>query len=781
MESGRAEKDTEWQQKHRKNRDILSEDQHISRTRNHSIHSAEDAVPRRPAAGVYPHMLHDGRHAPATNPSSEPDTGTRRKTVLAVKKRPRRRSRTTTGKKQRRDEEPRRRSRKLLGQDGGTEEPSGRPRTTDGALLSSPTEPPRRPAKHPQQVAAEVTRSILERKQSKGAEASTSREPEPQAPTGTQSKHHSKGDPGAKRSRQERPRNDPEAGTSANANRESTEPRGTSRERSSNPPRRGPLHDVRYVDTEIPFPEHFTFMGDTTRSADNLRRMETWNEFGRHCNPGYVSKDRTTIITNTEADPLSSRYRSPFRKGRHQLCCPWHHVLFSLARYMVGGKKNWQRNLDQFAQITNPAELDQAFMNYFPLGSIEHGEERQREWYGQGLALESLYNLLTMRYYSNAAFHKALCRTDGDYLELRGEDQFWSQNRGDRGLIGCNYYGIVLMCVREENQYADPRGLPTEDNSIPRGLRREPEVWHNTPEAATFISALGQKRLSSGSFYQIPEIPPPPFGMKYVILHRRVVLVDDNEDPAQLDGEPHDNNQGKTPGYPGPHVPRSKGIPLPSTGNPNPVVTLTTGGGVQEPASGNLMAPAKVDSREQTYHPREEDYHSSGGSPRRIRPVPTIRSAGTSSGHSSTEEEAGWVQQVEHRDSCFKVPEVPKPRRRSVREAPRKPVQTFTDLEPSETTSPGTEEPQDPNPEETNKTIGRTITDDELLAESFTIHPDSEEETPLQIDEEQALLQSPEPDDPPSTEPQQGSGDEEDDDMDAIDQDGLEMVMNDRF
>jgi hypothetical protein len=139
------------------------------------------------------------------------------------------------------------------------------------------------------------------------------------------------------------------------------------------------------------------------------------------------------------------------------------------------------------------------------------------------------------------------------------------------------------------------------------------------------------------------------------------------------------------------------------------------------------------------------------------------------------------VQQVEHRDSCFKVPEVPKPRRRSVREAPRKPVQTFTDLEPSETTSPGTEEPQDPNPEETNKTIGRTITDDELLAESFTIHPDSEEETPLQIDEEQALLQSPEPDDPPSTEPQQGSGDEEDDDMDAIDQDGLEMVMNDRF
>jgi hypothetical protein len=268
--------------------------------------------------------------------------------------------------------------------------PEDQERRTEHSSPLQRNHPGDRP-KHPQQVAAEVTRSILERKQSKGAEASTSREPEPQAPTGTQPKHHSKGDPGAKRSRQERPRNDPEAGTSANANRESTEPRGTSRERSSNPPRRGPLHDVRYVDTEIPFPEHFTFMGDTTRSADNLRRMETWNEFGRHCNPGYVSKDRTTIITNTEADPLSSRYRSPFRKGRHQLCCPWHHVLFSLARYMVGGKKNWQRNLDQFAQITNPAELDQAFMNYFPLGSIEHGEERQREWYGQGLALESLY------------------------------------------------------------------------------------------------------------------------------------------------------------------------------------------------------------------------------------------------------------------------------------------------------------------------------------------------------------------------------------------------------
>jgi hypothetical protein len=257
------------------------------------------------------------------------------------------------------------------------------------------------------------------------------------------------------------------------------------------------------------------------------------------------------------------------------------------------GEEELAKEPGSVRKITNPSELDQAFMNYFPLGSIEHGEERQREWYGQGLALESLYNILTMRYYSSAAFHKALCRTDGDYLELRGEDQFWSQNRGDRGLIGCNYYGIVLMCVREENQYADPRGLPTEDNSIPRGLRREPEVWRNTPEAATFISALGQKRLSSGSFYQIPEIPPPPFGMKYVILHRRVVLVDDNEDPAQLDGEPHDNNQGKTPGYPGPHVPRSKGIPLPSTGNPNPVVTLTTGGGVQEPASGNLMAPAR--------------------------------------------------------------------------------------------------------------------------------------------------------------------------------------------
>jgi hypothetical protein len=166
-------------------------------------------------------------------------------------------------------------------------------------------------AKHPQQVAAEVTRSILERKQSKDAEASTSRKPEPQAPAGTQPKQHSKGDPGAKRSRQERRGNDPEAGTSANANRESTEPKETSRDRSSEPPRRGPLHEVRYVDTEIPFPEHFTFAGNTTRNVDNLRRMETWNEFGRWCNPGYVSRDRTTIITNTEADPLIFKVPGP--------------------------------------------------------------------------------------------------------------------------------------------------------------------------------------------------------------------------------------------------------------------------------------------------------------------------------------------------------------------------------------------------------------------------------------------------------------------------------------
>lgn len=107
--------------------------------------------------------------------------------------------------------------------------------------------------------------------------------------------------------------------------------------------------------------------------------------------------------------------------------------------------------LRDLSNLTNPEEIEQ-----FLEARINASPEKVTaniDWWLNGIGIEAAYAFARERYYYNPDFATALRATAGMYLVGASPDGYFGY--GERGVdfpdfSGWNWYGTVLMCIREE-------------------------------------------------------------------------------------------------------------------------------------------------------------------------------------------------------------------------------------------------------------------------------------------------------------------------------------------
>ena len=315
---------------------------------------------------------------------------------------------------------------------------------------------------------------------------------------------------------------------------------------------RGPAHGVRYFDPSVPFPEHQVHYEKLNSVDDDKRRMGTWVGY-RNNSIANRREEEVTKIPDSPHHPLSLKFADAFEKGRQRLSCPLHHLMMYLAKYIVPNRITWTGSLEAFAKEERPENLDRSFAILFPKDLVGNFSEKLRRWYRGSLALETLYSILTLRYYTDHKFCYALRNTAMDYLETEGPDPFWHEDPGNHvDPRGANYLGIVLMCIREENRYTDPERLPRPPQQPSESMADRTQRLYGTPEMTPETSGHGTKyytpqdppirraekpRKNTATlppgYVQVPLLPKPPAGTRWTVLDRLVVLIPEEERSLQ--------------------------------------------------------------------------------------------------------------------------------------------------------------------------------------------------------------------------------------------------------
>jgi len=343
---------------------------------------------------------------------------------------------------------------------------------------------------------------------------------------------------------------------------------------------RGPAHGVRYFDPSVPFPEHQVHYEKLNSADDNKRRMGTWVGY-RNNSIANRREDEVTKIPDSTHHPLSLKFADAFEKGRQRLSCPLHHLMMYLAKYIVPNRITWTGSLETFAKEERPENLDNSFAILFPKDLVGNLSEKLQKWYRGSLALETLYSILTLRYYTDHKFCYALRNTAMDYLEAEGSDPFWHEDPGNHvDPRGANYLGIVLMCIREENRYTDPERLPKPPQQPRESMADRTQRLYGTPETTSETSSHGTKHYDPQDpsiqraekpkestttlppgYVQVPLLPKPPAGTRWTVLDRLVVLIPEegrslqgteseleSEDPCQESSEEESTKQSGVAG-----------------------------------------------------------------------------------------------------------------------------------------------------------------------------------------------------------------------------------------